>query len=334
PLSVPHTTAASEFLYGSSAVLAALKAKQRKIYKLYVHPRAENFESGESSTSLARIARASGIDVKNVSDNWIPVMDKMSGGRPHNGCILDCSPLPRLPITALQSFSVTDGRFTVRVSHQSREEKEINGQNGFIKYESHGWRKPFVLFLDSILDPGNLGAILRTAYFLGVDAVAMSTRNIAPLNAVALKASAGAAEGVKLLSVSDPVSFLESSGSHGWQIYAASSIVSTSSGPRGSSSGQDAYSDSSITFTKSKTPFKRLPDHNPLATHPTILMLGSEGTGLRGALLAKAQYNVGITAAKSSIDLGVDSLNVSVAAAILSMRFMRPPKRSKSNNLE
>lgn len=38
-------------------------------------------------------------------------------------------------------------------------------------------RYPFVLMLDEILDPGNLGAILRSAYYLGVDAVTLSSRN-------------------------------------------------------------------------------------------------------------------------------------------------------------
>jgi 23S rRNA (guanosine2251-2'-O)-methyltransferase len=57
---------------------------------------------------------------------------------------------------------------------------------------------PFLLMLDGIQDVHNLGAILRTAYCTGVDGVVLTKKNSAPLNAAALKASAGLAEHLQI----------------------------------------------------------------------------------------------------------------------------------------
>jgi len=53
---------------------------------------------------------------------------------------------------------------------------------------------PVWLALDEVVDPQNLGAIMRTAMFMGVDGVIVCHKNSAPLSAVASKASAGALE--------------------------------------------------------------------------------------------------------------------------------------------
>jgi len=82
PISIPYTTAASEFLYGHSVVVAALKTQRRKLYNLYIHPRAHRDSEGVSA--LQDLAKAAGVKVKEVGDDWLRVMDKMSSGRPHN----------------------------------------------------------------------------------------------------------------------------------------------------------------------------------------------------------------------------------------------------------
>jgi 23S rRNA (guanosine2251-2'-O)-methyltransferase len=58
-----------------------------------------------------------------------------------------------------------------------------------------------LLALDGIEDPQNLGALLRTADGAGVDGVVVTERRSAPLSSVAIKASAGAAEHVKIARV-------------------------------------------------------------------------------------------------------------------------------------
>jgi 23S rRNA (guanosine2251-2'-O)-methyltransferase len=66
-----------------------------------------------------------------------------------------------------------------------------------------------LLALDGIEDPQNLGALLRTADASGVDGVVLTERRAAPLSAVAIKASAGAAEHVRIARVVNLVRALE-----------------------------------------------------------------------------------------------------------------------------
>jgi 23S rRNA (guanosine2251-2'-O)-methyltransferase len=65
------------------------------------------------------------------------------------------------------------------------------------------------LALDGVEDPQNLGALLRTADAAGVDGVLVTERRSAPLSATAVKASAGAAEHVKIARVVNLVRALE-----------------------------------------------------------------------------------------------------------------------------
>lgn len=66
-----------------------------------------------------------------------------------------------------------------------------------------------LLALDGVEDPQNLGALLRTADGAGVDGVIVTERRSAPLSPSAIKASAGAAEHVKVARVVNMVRALE-----------------------------------------------------------------------------------------------------------------------------
>jgi len=66
-----------------------------------------------------------------------------------------------------------------------------------------------ILALDGVEDPQNLGALLRTAEAAGVDGVLFTERRSAPLSAVAIKASSGAAEHLRLARVVNMVRSLE-----------------------------------------------------------------------------------------------------------------------------
>lgn len=307
PLSIPYTTPASEFLYGTSVVEAALRSQQvprRKLYKLYIYA-GENRDKLDRDAGLERLARKNGVEVVRAGADWLRLMDKMSGGRPHNGYILEASPLPKLPLLSLGGLVSTETRitgFNVELDHQSREEAAINGTETFIPQRpGASKRKPFVLLLDSIEDPGNLGSIIRTASFLGVTAVAISTRNSASFTPVVLKASAGASETVKIFSINKPAGFIASSKLAGWKIYAAVAPSRDSS---------------SHTVNIATTDLD-----DPLSEDPCILMLGNEGEGLRRSLRSKADVEVSIQG--SSQAHTVDSLNVSVATGILCDAFLR-----------
>ncbi|KAF2274722.1 alpha/beta knot [Westerdykella ornata] len=264
-------------------------------------------------------------------------MDKASSGRPHNGVILEASPLPRPPLVKLRASSVDGAYFHVDLDSQSREEKLVNGTETRVAYKSGGWRHPFLLYVDGVLDEGNLGAIARSAYFLGVDAIATPTRQSAPWSHIALKASAGAAEAIPIFAVKQPAAFLAESAREGWRIYASDAVpadeplsdLSTSTPAKSDGSAEDGSS--SIVFKHARHP-KVLPvGHSPVASHPTILMMGAEGTGLRTSLLNQAHYIVGIRAGRDASEVGVDSLNVSAASALLCFEFLKRPAQQRNS---
>ncbi|MCJ1251612.1 hypothetical protein MMC30_008847 [Trapelia coarctata] len=353
PLSIPYTTPASEFLYGTSVVFAALKSPRRKLYKLYMYD-GEHREAKNMDGTVRKLALAQQVELFKVKSDWLPLMDKMSAGRPHNGYILEASPLPKLPATGLLPVDGYNRSLEVSLDHQSREDELVNGTNPVIKYKTAFPRYPFVLMLDGILDPGNLGAILRTAHFLSVDAVAFSARHSAPLTPTALKASAGASESLPLISIPHPGAFVDACKAAGWKFYAAvappSAPLHTNSDtplsetrraakPDNSGSKSKANEDGRASFRGTPPPHFTLAsvaDDSPLLAHPTVLMLGSEGEGLRWNLEKKADATVSIEGGWRLLgDMGgkVDSLNVSVAAGLLVEGFLRRPAAAREGRV-
>lgn len=307
PESLPYTTAASEFIYGYSSVLAAIRANRRQYYKLYVNNRGLNRD-----ILLAR-AKASNLRqiTREVGDTYDRAFDKASSGRPHNGFILEASPLPVPPITSLEECLRESGKFEITLGPQTKEELAVNGTRTAYPYKSSSWRYPLVLYVDGVLDEGNLGAIARSAYFLGVEAIITPTRQSAPWSHIAVKASAGAAEAIPIFKVAEPADFLGKASRNGWRCYAAASV------PVSREEADKPDQTSEIVYSLARSD-KRLPaEHSPVAEHPTILMMGAEGAGLKSSLLNISHYNVGITHGRDVDEVGVDSLNVSVAASLL-----------------
>ena len=83
PLSIPYTTPASEFLYGTSVVTSALLASRRKLYKLYIYD-GDNREVRDQDKRIRRLALDRNVVVERVQGSWLRLMDKTSTGRPHN----------------------------------------------------------------------------------------------------------------------------------------------------------------------------------------------------------------------------------------------------------
>ncbi|PWY91566.1 RNA methyltransferase, TrmH family [Aspergillus sclerotioniger CBS 115572] len=322
PDSIPYTTPASEFIYGGAAVEAALRCSRRKLYKLYLY-QAAGEELSSSKIALRKLALSKNVAIKMAFAGWDRLLDKMSAGRPHNGCVLEVSPLPQLPVKSFKTVSsAEENHFSLELGVQSREEAQVNGTNDRIKI-NHSLRNryPVVLLLDGIIDPGNLGAIIRSAYYLGVEAIVFAGRNSAPLSPVTIKSSAGAAENMTLLHVRNEVEFIQRSKTNGWRFYAADAP-----GP-----GSTLIDPSSLWQTSS-TGDGSSASEGPLAQSPSVIMMGSEGTGLSSHIRSQADAIVSIPGARISTELGVesdparvDSLNVSVAAALLMDMFLRMP---------
>ncbi len=152
---------------------------------------------------------------------------------------------------------------------------------------------PLILALDSIQDPHNLGAILRTADAAGVDAVISTVHNSAPFSDVVEKTSAGALNHVKIARVNSLSKAIEFLKTKGFWVF-------------GSSLNAEKY------FTDY--------DYNL----PLVLVLGNEAKGIRPSILKKCDFLVKIPM------LGkVQSLNVSVSAGVLLYEILK--KQGKAN---
>ena len=150
------------------------------------------------------------------------------------------------------------------------------------------WRAPkLFLVLDSVQDPRNLGACLRTANAAGVQAVLLPKRRSAPLNAAALKAASGAAERMTLVEVGNLVRRLE------WLKRLGVWIV-------GAQAGQARQW------------------HEADLSRNLAIVVGNEGDGLRRLTRQTCDELVSIPMAGA-----VASLNVSVAAGVLLFEAVR-----------
>ena len=307
PMKITYTTAASQFLYGRSVVKAALEQGRRQLYRLYVYG-GENRRDSKDNDFMIHLARARNVPVTVVPNEDQRLMDKMSMGRPHNGFVLETSPLPQIPVKSLGRLEQSPARlgFHVELDHQTKEEKMINGENTFVSKAQNALPKPFVLLFHEILDPGNLGALLRTASYMGVDAVGITSRSSSALTPVVLKSAAGAAEEVTIFTVESPVQFLEDSRAAGWKTYAA---VAPPEKKLVKMHGSKFISTDD------------LEREAPLDQQPCILVLGNEGHGLPRPVKVAADYEISVP--RFIQGSSVDSLNVSVAAGLLCHAFVK-----------
>ncbi|KAK6515042.1 hypothetical protein TWF506_007394 [Arthrobotrys conoides] len=295
---LPYSSASSEFLYGYNICKLALKEKRRKIYKLYVYTGLMR-QSGtiEKENILRYLAADSKLQVVSTMD--VGLLDAMSKGRPHNGFALETEPLETPKVGHLVT-PTNLGVFNAPV-YQSPQYVQIK-----IKGKD---RRPFVLVLDEILDGGNFGAILRSAYFLGVDAVFIVSKNSTPATAVTSRSSAGALECIDYYDVGHLPSFISRSQEYGWKFFGA------------------MPSPSQNVLKASKTSSKKWYDMeglgDPTSRSPVALVLGNEAEGLRPSIQKMMDAFVTIRRA-DEVDVVVDSLNVGVAASILTHAFLYP----------
>jgi 23S rRNA (guanosine2251-2'-O)-methyltransferase len=148
-------------------------------------------------------------------------------------------------------------------------------------------RMPFLLILDKVTDVRNFGAIARSAYAAGVDAILIPSRGSALINADAMKTAAGALNHLAVCrteNLKDSIDFLKNSG---LRIAAISE-----------------KSEKTIWETD--------------LSGPIALMLGSEEDGISPAYLQKTDIHLRIPMPKP-----IDSLNVSVAAGIACFEVVR-----------
>ena len=327
PASLPYTTAGSEFLYGTFSVLAALKAQRRKLYKLYrllppgygvdtkraraMQPKVFPEET-RLHNQINSVAEKAGLQVEAVSGpQWQGVFSKASDGRPHNGWILETSPVPNLPVTTLSPVQLPSDDISVSVGWASDEDKAVNstfkveGNKAIISSVRPAHRYPFMLLLDCITDTGNFGAIVRSAWFLGVDAIVILEHGTAPITSNSVKASAGAFEYLPVLHVKNEREFIKLSRRNGWKFFAADAPETT---------------DVKLRRAMQQGLQEPLKADGALLQHPCVLVLGNEEVGIRDFLRTMVDGVAGIPNSRPEVG-EIDSLNVSVASALLTQRF-------------
>lgn len=212
---------------------------------------------GERMRELVTLASARGVRVTSVTAD---VLGRRARGGVHQGVVAE----------------VDEGRvYTV--------EEIVRG----------GETPPLVVVLDSIEDPHNFGAILRTADAAGVNGVVVQSRHSAARGGAAAKASAGAVAHVRMaevVNIARAIGELKDAGV--WTIGLAGDAATR-------------YDELDLTV-------------------PSAIVVGAEGAGLRRLVRERCDFLAAIPM------LGhVGSLNVSVAAGVVLFEAVRQRRASR-----
>ena len=140
--------------------------------------------------------------------------------------------------------------------------------------------EPFLILLDGITDPHNLGAIIRTAECAGVHGIIVPQHHSVGLSPAAVKASAGAIEYIKVARVTNLSRTIENLKKHNIWVYAV---------------------------TMNGTDYRKTDFRGGVA-----LVIGSEEDGISRLVGEKCDYSVSLPMVGK-----IESLNASVAAGIM-----------------
>lgn len=239
-----------EPLFGIHAVNTALKRDAQRIHKILIM-------KGRQDAKMQRLIDTAldlRIQIEQVSKRELEELVK---GAVHQGVVALCKPI------------------------QTYNEQYLD------KLLDKLEEPPFLLILDGVTDPHNLGACLRTADAAGVQAVVAPKDKSAPLNATAAKVACGAAESVPYVLVTNLARTLKSLQERGvW------------------TTGTAGETDLDIYQANLKGPM--------------ALIMGAEGQGMRRLTREHCDQLVKIPMAGE-----VSSLNVSVATGICLFEAVR-----------
>ena len=240
----------TEILYGIHPVSEALNAGRRNIYEIYLQK--EN--KSHRLARLASLAEHRGVRVKTIRSTAFKTL--VSGGG-HQGVAAKVDLYPLTTVSDILAAAAVKG-----------------GPH-------------FLLMLDSVLDPQNLGAIIRSALCAGIDGVMMPKDRSAPITPAVSKASAGALEHIYLSRVTNLVQTIQLCKSKGIWVMGLDKDA-----------GQSIYDGD--------------------MTGAIAIVLGGEHKGIRPLVKKNCDFLVSIP------QLGaLDSLNASVAAAVTMYEALR-----------
>lgn len=233
-----------EAIYGVHAVGEVLRVRPERVRKLLL---LEGRPRNRRRDEIAAVALRAGVACERASR---AVLDREAGVDTHQGVVAWVVAGPAL--TLAEVLQCVRGR-----------------------------PAPALVFLDGVTDPGNLGAILRSAEVLGIQGVVVPKDRAAGLTPQARKAAAGAAERLALVVVTNLARALDEVREAGFWVV-------------GLAAGEG------------------LPLHRYSWCRPMAVVLGSEGSGIRPGVGARCDEWVYIP------QMGrIGSLNVAAAAAIV-----------------
>lgn len=234
---------------GRQPVLEILKAG-KPVTRLWI---ARGARSGVIA-HIYRLAREQGVPVQEADVSWL---DRLAEGINHQGVVAQL---------AVQAYFEIDD---------------------LLQRAAEKGEPPFLVALDGIEDPQNLGGILRTAEAVGVHGVIITKRRSAQLTAATARAAAGALDLVAVARVSNLAQTLENLKRQGCWVIGASA-------------------DAPLLYSEV--------DY----TGPLVLVIGGEGRGLRSLTQQKCDFLVRLPMRGQ-----IASLNAAVAAGILLYEVLR-----------
>jgi 23S rRNA (guanosine2251-2'-O)-methyltransferase len=240
-------------IFGLNPVFEALKARKRRCYKLII-------EQGKSQTrlnSLIELARENKVPIETIHKT---AFQKKYRSHNHQGVV---------------------GVFAII---QALELDEL------VKQAFQKSKLPVLVVLDSIQDPQNLGAIIRSAETLGIHGMILPKNRTSTLNETVAKCSSGAIEHLPITWVTNLTRGIEDLKKAGFWI---AGVV-----PDGDT-----------------------PCHQYKFDTPVVLVLGGEEKGIRPLLKKSCDVTLNIP-----MQGAIGSLNASAAAAILFYEALRQKK--------
>jgi 23S rRNA (guanosine2251-2'-O)-methyltransferase len=239
-----------ELVFGVNPVREALRGT-RGVFELYVQSTA----SDHRLEKILELAQERGVKVIKKERNDLT---RMCGSSHHQGMALKVAPFPYTELEDILASAARDG-----------------GSAGFL------------LVLDGIQDPHNLGALIRTAACAGANGVIIPRDRACGITPAAEKSSAGAVETIPVAQVTNIAQALETLKKAGYWVY----------GLEGEAK-QTVYG---VAFSGN-----------------VVLVIGSEGEGIRP--LVRKQCDVVMSIPQYG---GVGSLNASVAGGIALFQVAR-----------
>ena len=240
-------------VFGLNPVFEALKARKRRCYKLII-------EQGKSQTrlnSLIELARENKVPIETI-----PKTDFQKKYRSHN----------HQGVVGI--FAIIQGLELDELVQQAFQKSRL----------------PVLVVLDSIQDPQNLGAIIRSAETLGIQGMILPKNRTSTLNETVAKCSSGAIEHLPIAWVTNLTRGIEHLKEKGFWI---AGVV-----PEGNT-----------------------PCHQYKFDTPVVLVLGGEEKGIRPLLKKSCDVTLNIP-----MQGAIGSLNASAAAAILFYEALRQKK--------